>query len=130
MSHTVCCIEDCDLDFELAAEAVRQVAPRAEVLRAISCQEATPLIAEHPPALVLLDLRLPRCNGTDWLHQFSTSGKPLLPDWVVVVVFTTSTSPGDRRDALAAGAKDFVSKPMDPRLYLAAVREVVQTWLN
>ena len=58
------------------------------------------------PALVLLDLRMPRMNGTEFLAALRARGTS-----IPVVVITGDL--GGARDALAAGARTCVRKPID-----------------
>jgi two-component system response regulator MprA len=58
------------------------------------------------PALVLLDLRMPRMNGTEFLAALRARDTS-----IPVVVITGDL--GGARDALAAGARTCVRKPID-----------------
>lgn len=59
------------------------------------------------PSLVLLDLRMPRMNGTEFLAALKDRGRTAIP----VVVITGDV--GGAREALAAGARTCVRKPID-----------------
>ncbi|HMF76907.1 MAG TPA: response regulator [Bryobacteraceae bacterium] len=60
------------------------------------------------PDLVLLDLNLPRRTGLEILAEIRKSdGLRSLP----VVVFTSSAHLADRRNSLALGASEFITKP-------------------
>jgi CheY-like chemotaxis protein len=62
------------------------------------------------PALVMLDLNLPRLNGFDLLIRLRED--PELSS-VPVVVFTSSSLPADKARSFALGARDFITKPSD-----------------
>lgn len=64
------------------------------------------IVAGARPALVLLDLRMPRMNGTEFLAALRARDTS-----IPVVVITGDL--GGARDALAAGARTCVRKPID-----------------
>ena len=74
------------------------------------------------PALVLMDLAMPRLDGfaaTRELKQhIATAGIP-------VVALTAHTSVDDRRRASEAGCSGFLGKPCDPELLLNEVRRLL-----
>lgn len=59
------------------------------------------------PSLILLDLRMPRMNGTELLLALKDRARTTIP----VVVITGDV--GGAREALAAGARTCVRKPID-----------------
>jgi len=66
------------------------------------------------PALVLLDLGLPKIGGLEVLRRMRAH--PRLK-YVPVVVFTSSDHDGERWRALDSGASLFLSKPQDSRSF-------------
>lgn len=68
-------------------------------------------ILDHPPDLLLLDLRMPELDGYGVLERVA----PLLaaPHELAVLVLTADLTTETRHRALAAGARDFVTKPFD-----------------
>ena len=60
------------------------------------------------PALVLLDLHMPKRNGFETLAEIRAT--PSLAK-LQVAIFTTSQWPEDREKALALGADHFIVKP-------------------
>jgi CheY-like chemotaxis protein len=75
------------------------------------------LEARNPP-LILLDIELPGLNGLDLCRSLRASQR-----WrsVPVVVLTSSTGLDVRLEVFAAGADDYVSKPVLPEELLARV---------
>ena len=66
------------------------------------------LHAEHAYDLILLDLQMPVMDGFQVMEGLKQiSGDPYLP------VLVITAQPGHKLRALQAGAKDFVSKPID-----------------
>ena len=79
------------------------------------------------PALLLLDLKMPRVNGFDvlsWLSQ-----RPDLKD-ICVVVLSSSAHEDDMRKAKELGAHDFKTKPSEFHHLVQLVREVQRRWLQ
>jgi DNA-binding response OmpR family regulator len=75
--------------------------------------------AKEPPNLILLDLRLPRADGFDFLRRRQAdSALAAIP---VVIV----TGAGDvDREVAALGAADCLHKPLDPVTLLQTVRRL------
>jgi len=79
------------------------------VLQAVDGDEGLRLARQGGIGLVLLDLRLPKRDGWAVLRQMK--GDPELSS-IPVVVFTASAGALQRSWALAAGAADYLVKPL------------------
>jgi len=81
---------------------------------------------EDAPALVLLDLNMPRMDGREVLQairaEASTRSLP-------VVVMTTSAEPFDVEACYALGANSYIRKPVDFDQFMGAVKQVGMYWL-
>lgn len=78
------------------------------------------------PAVVFLDLKLPRLDGLEVLRRIRADGRTaLLP----VVVLTTSREVLDIREAYQFGANSYIRKPVDFERFLATVGQLGQYWL-
>jgi two-component system chemotaxis response regulator CheY len=83
-------------------------------------EEALAMIAAQKPALVLLDLLMPKKSGLEVLPEVSK----LSPETRVVVMSSMETE--SMVDfALAMGARAFVPKPFHPLEIIAAVRDAL-----
>jgi len=80
------------------------------------------LVARTRPAVVLMDVRMPRVDGIAAAARLAER-----PDGPAVVVITTFESDDAVHDALLAGARGFVLKRARPEELLAAVRTVART---
>ena len=83
------------------------------------------LYEEVNPDIVLLDLHMPEVDGVAVMRdlQVANHGKTFLP----IVILTGDLSPQAKRDALDAGASDFVAKPFDATEILLRVRNLLAT---
>lgn len=78
------------------------------------------------PAIVLLDLNLPKVDGREVLQAIrGNEATHSLP----VVVLTTSTEPFDVDASYALGANSYIRKPVDFEQFVWAVKQVGLYWL-
>ncbi|CAN5724555.1 hypothetical protein BH23GEM8_BH23GEM8_08280 [soil metagenome] len=77
------------------------------------------------PDLLLLDLHMPYISGFEVMEQV----RRLTPSNVYfpILVLTADVSPAVRERALAAGAKDFLTKPLDGVEVLLRIRNLLET---
>lgn len=78
------------------------------------------------PALVLLDLKLPKIDGLDVLKRIRAyTGTKLLP----VVIFTSSKEQQDLLTGYTNGANGYVRKPVDFAEFAEAVSALHLYWM-
>ncbi len=78
------------------------------------------------PAVVLLDLKLPRVDGLEVLRRIRANDRTrLLP----VVVLTTSKEQQDIYEAYSLGANSYIRKPVDFEKFIHAVGQLGLYWL-
>lgn len=80
-----------------------------------------------PPALVLLDLKMPMLDGFAVIRDMRKT--PTLAH-VPVVVLTSSNEPTDRLRAYEAGANAYMCKPVDFVEFMEAMRCACQFWMQ
>ena len=78
------------------------------------------------PALVLLDLNLPRLDGREVLQAIRADPATRA---LQVVVLTTSAEPRDVDQAYALGANSYIQKPVEFERFVEAVRQIGLYWL-
>ena len=112
-------VEDSEELRAACAELLRSVGYR--VLEAADGVEALDLWARENPALILLDLMMPRLNGWQTLEKLRLRGcrQPVL-------MLTGLGEVEDRVRGLAAGADDYLAKPCDFRELLARVQALLR----
>lgn len=136
-NHSILLIEDDENDVVLIQRALRKGGIHAPTLVARDGDQAieyflrtgqyqgTPL--DPFPALVLLDLRLPKRSGLEVLEWLKSHERfALLP----VVVFTNSTEEKDVKQAYALGANSYLKKPYTSAATTELLKTVSVYWLD
>ena len=78
------------------------------------------------PAIVLLDLNLPKRDGREVLQGIRADARTRdLP----VVVLTTSDEPFDIEATYALGVNSYIRKPVDFEQFVAVVKQIGLYWL-
>jgi putative two-component system response regulator len=95
----------------LLIERILQRAGYHDVRSTTDPEAVLGLVAELRPDLLLLDLKMPRLDGFQILELLG-SATPVDP-YLPVLVLTADATREVRRRALAAGARDFLTKPLD-----------------
>ncbi|BCL36218.1 hybrid histidine kinase/response regulator HrmK [Nostoc sp. MS1] len=75
-------------------------------------------LAQKQPAVILMDVRLPDGNGLDVVKQLREKAEY---QQIPVIAQTAMAMKGDRSICLAAGANDYISKPIDLKLLASLV---------
>ncbi|MFE1744031.1 response regulator [Coleofasciculus sp. H7-2] len=78
------------------------------------------------PAVVLLDIKMPRIDGLEVLQRLRANDRTkLLP----VVILTTSTEEQDLLNGYSFGCNSYIRKPVDYVQFMTAVRQLGVYWL-
>jgi len=79
------------------------------------------------PAVILLDLNMPRMNGREFLAEFKEEDSLKS---IPVIVLTTSVAENDIQESYRLHANAFVEKPVDFDEFLRVVRNISSHWLD
>ena len=129
-------IEDNQDDEELTLRALSRnnISNQVSVVRdgqeAMDWLEATGPYADRDPddvpALILLDLKLPKIDGLEVLRRLRANPRTAL---VPVVILTSSKEDRDRTSGYQSGANSYIQKPVDFTAFVDAVRQLGMYWL-
>jgi two-component system chemotaxis response regulator CheY len=95
------------------------IARDVELLEAADGAEALNAIRRSPPDLVLADLQMPRLDGVALCEAMKSD--PRLRN-VPVLILTSNRDEESSRRARAAGAREVLQKPIQPRPLLDAIQ--------
>jgi two-component system response regulator len=133
--RTILLVEDNPDDAELTLRALRQynVSNEISVVRdgaealdylfatgAYSDRDKTPM-----PAVVILDLKLPKVDGLEVLQRMRADERTAL---VPVVILTSSKEERDMINGYKFGANSYVQKPVDFTEFIEAARQLGLYW--
>jgi PAS domain S-box-containing protein len=106
---SVLCIEDNPSNLRLM-EAIFESRPEITLLTAIQGSIGLDLARQHEPDLILLDLNLPDIHGSEVLTRLQQSA---LTRDIPVVIISADATPNQVERLLAAGAKAYLTKPLN-----------------
>jgi len=122
-------VEDNPDDEKLTLRALKKNNIANPVVVARDGQEALDYLFDPNralPAVVLLDLRLPRVSGLEVLKRMrADAARKLVP----VVILTSSKEESDIINGYALGANSYIRKPVDFEQFTDAVRHLGIYWL-
>ena len=127
-------VEDDPKDVELTLTALEEYNLANEVVVARDGEEALEYLyargkfktrSSDNPAVMLLDLRLPKVDGLEVLKQIKSDGKLSM---IPVVVLTSSKEEKDMVASYRLGVNAYVVKPVDFHEFVNAIKELGVFW--
>jgi CheY-like chemotaxis protein len=127
-------VEDDPRDVELTITALDEYHLANEVVVASDGEEALDYLYcrgryaqrdQENPAVLLLDLKLPKVDGLEVLKQIKTDG---LLKMIPVVVLTSSQEEKDMMASYELGVNAYVVKPVDFHEFVNAIKQVGAFW--
>jgi len=129
-------VEDSSEDAELAMHALRREKLANNITIARDGEEALDFLLcrgafsnrsfDHPPKLVLLDLKLPKVNGIEILKQIKMDARTKT---IPVVILTSSKEERDLIDSYNLGANSYIQKPVDFDQFRETVKNLGLYWM-
>jgi CheY-like chemotaxis protein len=116
-------IEDDKVNYELV-EAILEYRPSLKLKGALSGALGLQLARTDRPSIILLDLNLPDVHGAEVLRGLRDD-----PDTaaIPVVVVSADATASQIERLLSAGARNYVTKPINIVSFLAVIDEIVRT---
>jgi len=107
----------------LIEQALEELADQGvEILTATNGEEALELIEAEKPALVFLDVMMPKMNGFDVCKKVKQT---LGLNEVYIVMLTAKGQEFDKQKGEEVGANVYLTKPFDPDALLEKAQEVL-----
>lgn len=132
--HKILLAEDNPNDVELSLEALGEynlanevivVRDGSEALDYLYCQGSFSNRINGNPAVILLDIKMPKVNGLEVLKQIRGDEKLKT---IPVVMLTSSREEKDLVISYNLGANAYVVKPVDFQQFITAVKEIGLFW--
>jgi len=118
MTKTVLVIEDNEQNLYLLRFLLEKHGFHVDEAR--DGREGIRLASQLRPDLILLDIQLPMLDG--YAVAIELRKDPGLRATAIIVV-TSHAMVGDREKALAAGATDYIEKPINPSTFVDQIRK-------
>lgn len=132
MKGAILLVEDSEDDIELTRRALKKNKLSNPLVIARDGQEALDRLfgngtsEDDLPAIILLDLQLPKVDGLEVLRRLRAEPRTrLLP----IVILTSSREERDLIDGYSSGANSYIRKPVDFDQFSEAVRQLGLYWL-
>jgi CheY-like chemotaxis protein len=126
-------VEDSDVDAKLTIMALNDAKIMNPVITLRDGDEALNYFSsekswkKHIPAVILLDLKMPKVNGKEVLRKLKSQDKT---KDIPIIVFTSSNEEKDVDECFDIGANSYVVKPVEFSNFEEVVREIGSYWLN
>ena len=127
-------VEDNPHDVELTLRLLRASESTLEVDVACDGVEALDYLYQRGgyanragvvPAVILLDLKMPRVNGVEVLREIKSNEKLKT---IPVVMLTSSRETQDLQECYQLGANAYVVKPVDAAQFALAIKNLTAFW--
>ena len=113
-------VEDNEKNRKLARDVLQFKGYRT--METETAEEGILLAQESGPALILMDIQLPGMTGIDALGRLRADPRT---KEIPVIAFTASAMAHDRQKILAAGFDGYLTKPVNVKEFLEAVRQAL-----
>ena len=121
MSDPILVVEDVPNILELLDVTLRFKGYPVKTAR--NGEEALDVVPEHPPALVITDIMMPKMDG--YTLAFNLRRNPKTSHIPIIFLSATYVTPEDKEFAMSLGAVRFMEKPVDTEDFLLTVAEVL-----
>ncbi len=121
-------VEDDQIDIMTVKRALKKINVTNQVTSVVNGEEALRILQNSElakPAIILLDLNMPRMNGIELL-KIIKDDKNLCR--IPVVVLTTSQEEQDKRWCFNLGVAGYMLKPVDYEEFIEIIRVIDLYW--
>jgi DNA-binding NtrC family response regulator len=103
---TILVVDDNEDMVEMLAQFFQMKGHR--VLTALDAEQGLQKVREEKPSLILMDIMMPRVHGVEALRQVKA-----IDPGIKVIMITAVDDKDIAEEAMASGATDFITKPLD-----------------
>jgi CheY-like chemotaxis protein len=128
MLKPILLVEDDVVDASTVKQALRDLKVKNDVVHKNDGEEAIEYLRDEnntKPALVLLDLNMPKINGIELLELIR---RDVELQHIPVVVLTVSKYEQDKLDTFNLGVQGYIIKAVDYDAFLRATDIIIQYW--
>jgi CheY-like chemotaxis protein len=121
-------VEDDNVDAMTVRRAFKDLSVTNPLIHSVNGEEALKYLKGHgneTPCVILLDLNMPKMNGTEFLG-FVKADEAL--KCIPVIVLTTSTEERDITESFKHSVGGYIVKPVDYKNFVEAIRTINLYW--
>ena len=111
------------IENQIAYEAILEDLEDVEVEMASSGFEALDFLADNQVSLCLLDIQMPGMNGFELAEKIRQN--PKTEEFPIIFISASHTDEVDFLKGYETGACDYITKPIQPRILLEKVRNLI-----
>ncbi len=127
-SKPILLVEDDSVDVMTVKRALKDLEVASELVSTGDGEEALAYLEEEEnpkPSVILLDLNMPKMNGTEFLKIIKADdGLKKIP----VIVLTTSNSEQDIAKSFELGAAGYMVKSVDYKKFMEIIKTIDSYW--
>jgi len=116
-------VEDNWANIDLVREILSFYRPSLQLSVRMRGEEAVEAVDLLNPDLILLDLNLPDMHGSEILHSLKEDAQK---KHIPIIIVSADAMPLQREKMIQAGALDYLSKPLNVKLFLSVIDKVLE----
>ncbi len=120
MPHELLIVDDDPQIHRLLSKMLPE--PRYKIHSAFSAAEAYAIIENQHPAMVILDIMMPKVSGMEVCNYIK--GNPKFSE-IKVLILSAKDAQSDRLDGLKHGADDYIAKPFHMRHLIRKIEHML-----
>ena len=118
--NTILYVEDNELNRRLVRDLLKRTSYK--LIEAHDGETGITTALAERPALILMDIQLPKISGLDVMRRLRTETATVATPMIALTSFALS---GDDQKAKDAGATAYLTKPFSPLALLALIRKLL-----
>ena len=125
---TILIVDDDPDDVLIIADAIKELHPTIQIVSAVNGEIAMEMLTSHLDlhhslSLIILDLNMPKMNGTQTLMALKENQKF---EKIPVVIYSTSVNSLEKEKCLKLGALSYMTKPLSYKESIATAAHFIE----